>query len=276
MKTRILIPTDFSDYANAAASAAQYFTTKLDAQLFFLHCIEPSEIKGKLDNRAAETDPRRSTEGQLAQTLYDRLLFQERINPGKANLSIVVGDVVDEIADATRSLAIDYVFMGAHGTTGIKESILGSKAEQVIRQLDCPVILFQKSFKKEIKKVLFLSDYAIEAEPKCLEAAEFTKQLGAELVLGNIDLPGFFGAPNYFVKKSMVAFRAKLEGVPTTMYMQRAGSFEEGVQRMVRNREIDLVIIPTHRRSKFSQLIYESFSTALVGEINVPIMTMLM
>jgi nucleotide-binding universal stress UspA family protein len=58
-------------------------------------------------------------------------------------VSVVVrfGEPADEIANFVNSAHVDLVAMATHGRTGIRQFVLGSVAEQVLRSVDVPVLL---------------------------------------------------------------------------------------------------------------------------------------
>lgn len=51
------------------------------------------------------------------------------------------GDPAGEIANYVKSTHIDLVAMATHGRAGIRQFVLGSVAEQVLRSVDVPVLL---------------------------------------------------------------------------------------------------------------------------------------
>ena len=44
------------------------------------------------------------------------------------------------IADLARDKSVDLIVMGTHGRTGLRHLALGSIAERVVRDADCPVL----------------------------------------------------------------------------------------------------------------------------------------
>ena len=50
------------------------------------------------------------------------------------------GDPADEILDVARETGCDLIVMGTHGRTGLKRVLMGSVAEKVVRNAECPVL----------------------------------------------------------------------------------------------------------------------------------------
>ena len=52
-----------------------------------------------------------------------------------------LGKPVDEILAVAREVSADLVFVGSHGTTGIKRLVIGSVSERIVREAGCPVMV---------------------------------------------------------------------------------------------------------------------------------------
>lgn len=59
------------------------------------------------------------------------------------SLNIRFGNPSDEIVEAARSEGADIIAMATHGTTGLRRLVLGSVAEQVLAQVNIPVLLLR-------------------------------------------------------------------------------------------------------------------------------------
>lgn len=57
------------------------------------------------------------------------------------SVSVRFGDPAEEIVACARDTDIDLVAMATHGRTGLRQLIMGSVAEQVLRRLTIPVLL---------------------------------------------------------------------------------------------------------------------------------------
>jgi len=57
------------------------------------------------------------------------------------SVSVRFGDPAEEIIACARDTDIDLVAMATHGRTGLRQLIMGSVAEQVLRRLTIPVLL---------------------------------------------------------------------------------------------------------------------------------------
>jgi len=138
---RILWPTDFSVVASGALPHALWLAQEYGAELIILHVVTPEEadispgITGRIWDRL-EQESRQRVEYQLG------LLVRDLQRPAlKLQTVLGQGVVFEEILRVAQRLACDLIVLATHGRTGVRRVLLGSVAEQVVRQSSCPVFL---------------------------------------------------------------------------------------------------------------------------------------
>jgi nucleotide-binding universal stress UspA family protein len=132
----ILYPTDFSPEAGPALDVAGVLAREGRRRLVILHVERPPLTT--LGGTAGV--PPLSTE-------YDRERLGEqlrRIQPPQAGISVEhrleYGEPASVILAVARELDANLIVMGTHGRTGLRHLLMGSVAEQVVRQASCPVL----------------------------------------------------------------------------------------------------------------------------------------
>jgi len=141
--TRILVPTDFSEPADAALEYAAGLGERLGASLHLLYVFEDPCMTGGAF--AAETyapmpaDLRASILQEAEARLRERveLLDPERLQPTS---SVYTGQTARAIADYAQTNDIDLIVMGTRGRGAVSHLLLGSVAERVVRTAPCPVL----------------------------------------------------------------------------------------------------------------------------------------
>jgi nucleotide-binding universal stress UspA family protein len=136
----ILVPIDFSEYANQALDYAIELAQKLQAHLTFLHVIHLTPMAmGEIGASGLvpyleeiETDAQQRMEG-----IVDRV-HQEGL---EGEISIVQGVPFQIIVDMAGNRDVDLIVMGTHGRTGLTHALMGSVAEKVVRLAPCPVLV---------------------------------------------------------------------------------------------------------------------------------------
>ena len=129
----ILSPTDFSEHAKQAVTAAFGLAQRFGAKLSLLHVIEVPvyaiEVALPLEN--LEREARRGLallhpEAEAAHVDVARL--------------VELGVPYQRILETARTEQVDLIVMATHGRTGLGHLFVGSVAERVVRLAPCPVL----------------------------------------------------------------------------------------------------------------------------------------
>lgn len=137
---KILLTTDFSEYANYALSYATEFAHKFKAEIGLLHVIEPIIAPTDFtwenyDIAELEKKSREYTQQSLEKLIRDKI--PEDI---KAYSVIRYGRSFEEIIRCSKEDSYDMIIMSTHGLTGISHILFGSTAEKVVRKSPVPVL----------------------------------------------------------------------------------------------------------------------------------------
>ena len=140
--TRILVPTDFSETADAALEYAKTLATDLGASLHLLHVFQDPDLVTPFASEVYAPPPPALRVRELA-AATDGLL--KRMSPEDEKRfagthAIVEGLTAKEIVKYAEQYAIDLIVMGTHGRRGVAHLLLGSVAEHVGRIAPCPVL----------------------------------------------------------------------------------------------------------------------------------------
>lgn len=136
----ILVPTDFSDYADYALDYAIELAHKFQARLTLLHVIHlPPLAMGDFDASGLVTylEEIETDAQQRLQTLLSRV--QQK---GLQGETVMVHDVpFQAIINTAKDQDVDLIVMSTHGRTGLTHVLMGSVAERVVRLAPCPVLV---------------------------------------------------------------------------------------------------------------------------------------
>ena len=126
---RILYPTDFSSYSNQAYFQAVTLAEVHGASLTILYVLNPKT--DVLELHANDQD------------YWREQLEQIRPNNTKipVNHVLLVGDPATAIPQYAAEAGIDMIVMGTHGRTGKERVLMGSVAEQTLRNAPCSVLV---------------------------------------------------------------------------------------------------------------------------------------
>jgi universal stress protein A len=133
----ILVPTDFSEGADAAANYAFELAAKLGAKVHLLHAymipVFP-EDGGVMRQLMAETH-------SLSEKSLKEIADKHKNAGTSGTVLTKVGDPRDQILQSALELKADLIVMGTHGRRGIKRMFMGSVAESVVRTAPCAVLV---------------------------------------------------------------------------------------------------------------------------------------
>lgn len=131
MYERILVPIDGSQLAKKAGFEAVQLAKKIGATLIVTNIIDQQETKPyeELENNAKE----------YIKEIVDNALE----NNVKCESQIIYGSPKYDIMTLTRKSEADCVMLGTHGKTGLSSTLLGSFAQNVIKNINLPIILIK-------------------------------------------------------------------------------------------------------------------------------------
>jgi len=145
---RILCPTDLSENSHKAVAMALSLAHKYDCQAFFLYVTEKParsaydtnpNVKAEMesieeDERAVREDVRNA----------NKILEDDGVPPvpdERLMYRVASGHIAEEILRASEDAGVDLIVMGSHGRVTIKEFIIGSSAERVVKRATCNVLV---------------------------------------------------------------------------------------------------------------------------------------
>ncbi|RPI52907.1 MAG: universal stress protein [Acidobacteria bacterium] len=138
--SRILVPTDFSEAAEAAKMYALMIAEGFGATLHILHVLPESGDFGEgLD--AAQMSELMEHARRGAHQRLDHLLAPHERESVRAQLALEFGRPTAKIVDYARDNAIDLIVIGSHGRNAIDKWWFGSVAQGVLLRAACPVIM---------------------------------------------------------------------------------------------------------------------------------------
>jgi nucleotide-binding universal stress UspA family protein len=131
---KILFPTDFSEFSNAALEQAGTLARESGAMLTILHVVDPSESFVDVGYG-----------GFLVE--FDEEAVLKKLNsvkPGdpavRCEYKLLTGNPATEIARFAEKEGVDMIVLGTHGRRGLTRMLMGSVAEYLVRNAPCPVL----------------------------------------------------------------------------------------------------------------------------------------
>lgn len=272
---KILVPTDFSACAENAIVVALEIAKRAGAHIVFQHFFP--DISGSLHTLKQETH---QDEGTLqrealghAKAKLDELVSHAEHLGLSATPLLVMNKGTDKIENYIEPLAIDLVVMGSHGATGIRELILGSNTQRVVRHATVPVLVVKdKPEKVDFSNILFASTFH-EDPAQVLD----TPVKLASLWSGTIHLV-YVGLEKDKQTKAEVQEKMNVLSTqfPTAMFTQNfitTNDPEWGIKHTTKDIEPDMIALTTELKTG-AFIFSHSLAENLVNHESLPVLIM--
>jgi nucleotide-binding universal stress UspA family protein len=272
---KILVPVDFSEYAESALKAAADVAKKKNSELYILHVIEVAEpIMGT--GSVVVDDEKILFFSQLAKKKLSEFLAKDYLKGIKLTNIIEVGPTYHSITRNIDKFDIDLIVMGSKGTSGIQGFFIGSNTEKVVRHSSVPVLVIKnKQMDLTFRKIVFVSDYDEENLSAFKKAQNFSRDFGTELKLMYVntygDDPDEISRINNkiknFVEKASASFN------PEDVVIYEDDDVDDGILRGAKSIQADCIVMATHGRRGLSHLFNGSIAEDVVNQSKIPVLT---
>ena len=142
----ILVPTDFSKYANAALKKAVDIATQHDTEIYLLHVIN-EQIQQRAYDYFFSYEVVKQLEKAGVKASRDKLKEEDEgiIKEKKIKVIFDVKNGVpsEVILSEQKAKKIDLIVIASHGKTGFLKKPMGSVADKVVKGSKCPVIVVE-------------------------------------------------------------------------------------------------------------------------------------
>ncbi|GAB4332353.1 MAG: universal stress protein [Flammeovirgaceae bacterium] len=184
-------------------------------------------------------------------------------------------DVEDEgLAGVLSKISTDLIVMGSKGAGNLKNIVLGSNAEKVIRTAKVPVITVKEPFKKgKIQKIVLASDF-VNVPKKLVEVVSWLQGMTkAKISLLSIFLTQKLAHEIEHANERMKEFIAhhKLENADFHTYQHI--SIDEGIMEFAQKNDADIVAMSTQGRKGLVALILGSIASGVANHSPLPVLT---
>jgi nucleotide-binding universal stress UspA family protein len=141
----ILVPTDFSEAADAALIYGRELASRFGATLHLVHVVGNLHLTPFADVYG-DTVARLQAdiEEGAAKQLHERLLDSDGSGPPTRRAVLPSTSPVAAIVDYAKERGIELIVMGTHGRGAMTQLLMGSVAERVVRSAPCPVLTVRK------------------------------------------------------------------------------------------------------------------------------------
>jgi nucleotide-binding universal stress UspA family protein len=291
----ILVATDFSETAALALDRAIDIALRHESEIALVHVMQP------------DIPPLAAPEMIIVPPDYESMLREacleglERVAQRVRAAHVRVSQHLEQGRAAVRILACadaidaDLIMVGTRGNTGFKHLLLGSIAEEVVRNASRPVLTVHPGDDQPIepvRSVLFPTDYSATADQalsvamRLLSGSEHVRIILVHtfhIASSVVPLNGFRGGvsvPRFVEHAQQIATQAaepsvhalRSKGFEVEVVIER-GNPAEVVIELAGKRDVDIIVMGTRGHSKFRKFLLGSTAERVVEHAPCPVLT---
>ena len=259
MKTKLLVPTDFTNEAHSAIQHAVKLGVIVQAEVILLNVV-----KDKSDIPAATT--KLKEEEKWAKTVNDQIDVRSIVR---------VGNIFDDIGDAASELGVSLIIMGTHGASGWQK-ITGSYALKVITNSSVPFIVVQDQLMNDTgyDSIVVPLDLNNETKQKLEMVASIAHYFDSEVHLITPNESDEFLSNKLKANRIWAAKYLKAKNVKfTTQIVDDGDNLLEGVFKLSKKVEADLIAIMNLQKNSLMGVLGSSYQQEIIAnKAKVPVL----
>jgi nucleotide-binding universal stress UspA family protein len=271
---KILVPCDFSNHAINAFRFALDVASESNGQVHLLNVIELPMMQDTVLMPVLSFEEALLKElSENAETQFKKLKTQYPHEGIKVITVNRFGYIYKAITDYIAENEIDLVVMGTHGVSGLKEILIGSNTEKIVRNSPVPVLAIKEyPHKQSIKNIVFPNTLAKDQEDLVMHIKDLQNFFHAMLHIVWINTPTNFTGDTVtmqrleeFVKRFMIK--------DYTLNIFNDPNEEVGVINFTHSIKGDLIAMGTRGRKGLAHTLSGSVTEDVVNHVDCPIWT---
>lgn len=271
---KILVPTDFSDNSVNAIEYASVVAQACKATLILLNVYTPavsrySVISPLIAEEVSETKTELRTKLQVtANTLA------KRYPDVKWEVSVGIGETVEEILFFEKNMKPDMIIMGTQGASSIEKVLLGSNAAEIIEKANCPVMVIPaKTVSQVPKKILFATDYAYKDIEDANLLTSLAELFGAMITFVHITTSeDSLEEEEELIKKFADDIRLATNYANINSRIFSDNTVIMGLDAILEDSGADIIALSTRRRNIMEKLYNPSITKRLAQYTSIPLL----
>lgn len=277
---RILAATDFSTRSNRALRQAGLLAKAGGTQLDIVHVVDDDQPAQMVEMERREAD----------QVLAEQMKAMAELSDVRCHAMVVVGDPFDGILRTAAASNADLIVMGQHRRQLLRDILVGTTIERVIRARSLPVLMVNNQAQQHYERILIAIDMSepsanailvakqagliTESRPTLLHAFQPLAK-GKMLAVGTAQaaVDEYIASERERVRIEVAAFLGA-RGLDREQWPLRIeeGAAGEVLSRSVREMRADLLVMGTRGRSGLLKVLLGSVTEEALRSLNVDIL----
>jgi nucleotide-binding universal stress UspA family protein len=263
---KILVPCDFSTQAINAYRSAVHLATSSKGVIHMLNVVELPVLHDTVLMPVLNFEEELLKElKEKAKKEFKKLLAKHDPDNVKVIFEVRFGAVANTIVDYVKEQSIDVIVMGSHGVSGIREFLIGSNAEKIVRNSPVPVFVLKNYYKGPIKSIIFPNTLDTEnQEDLVMKVKELQAFFKAQLRIVWINTPlNFTSDPVTYSRLEKFAKRFMFKDYTTHVFNHH--DEEQGILEFAQQTRGNLIAMGTHGRKGISHVLSGSLAENIVN-----------
>jgi len=278
----ILLATDFSPVSEKAACYAKALALNFRSSVEIAHAFDPASVTSHLESVLGKTLAQRR---RICNDGLDRLredftaagLETRSCLPEEHPLHTALLKVAEQ--DDT-----DLIVAGTHSRSGLERLVLGSVAEQLIRNAVCPVLTVGPHARQPgdgplvFRSIVYATDFSAKAAKAAVFALSFAQDSGAHLYFCYVAGAGSGAEERKFMDSR---FKADLKRmIPESSYewctpetVVEHGDASKAILELAGQVGADLIVLGARKASFWLTHVEHGLTPDLLAEATCPVMT---
>lgn len=270
MKRNIIVAIDFSKNSQHALEYAVIIANTVSADITLVWVDKPESDESLYDNEVTEV--RQEAKKRMEDWVKK---FQPKLKTGKITFKLRKGKVYKEVANMAKYHDAYLVMAGAHGVSGFEAFWIGSNANKIVANCECPVITIRDSFnvKKGIRKIVLPIDNSSSTRQKVPFAMEFAKSFCSEVHVLQIHSSRLKTVQAQVVSyTNQVVKYLKENGVKHVVHTVQPDNNTTATIEYAKEISADLIIIMTEQESS-GNILLGPYAQQMVNNSPIPVMS---
>lgn len=265
---KILVPTDFSEYALNALFVAFRLAKRFGAELLLVNAYNVPHSGASIMVSLDDIIRKDSEDGMAA--LVNRIKEIEEFKDVTFNTEIQHGALADVLLDVIKKENIDMVIMGTKGAGGVTGKLFGSNTSHMMNSIGVPLLVIPKHLSVDtIDEVVLATDLHLSSDSKVLRfLMELIDEFDSHLSLVNVRA----NIPVHTDEIIGQDLKELLSGVKHTFYVEENEDIFLGIESFLSKNKVDLLVVVPKEHKIMDRIFKKSVSTEITKSTDIPLL----
>jgi nucleotide-binding universal stress UspA family protein len=281
---RILVATDFSDWARGALGYALTIARRFKSKVYLAHVIPSQVFHFVSPESSAEAIQKAKV---FASGALRRWIDSAAMGDVEHEDLLVEGQVWPVLQGLIESHGIDLLAMGTHGRTSQKKLLLGAVAEEVFRLAECPIlsvgpeVRLETGKRVELQRLLYATNLKPHAERAASLAFALERAYQAKLTVlhvveerGDPSQGGHEIVRDFLVNRLKKVMPAACKNTCEPEFLVRFGEAAQEILRTATEQAADLLLLGLRGNPKVAGQLPSATAYELVRQAPCPVLTL--